>query len=340
MISTPADAPAGPAIGRLDEVIGAFDAVPGGRTLDPAALLADTRAVIQSALGGTFGTPSAPRVGGVAADAIAGVSLAPESLAAGSRLYAAHCAHCHGLAGSGRGFGATYLYPHPRDFRAGVFKVGSGITKPTARRLGRLLREGVPGSSMPMFDLISDADIEALVGYVIHLSVRGEVETRLIRGVLDDELGLTVDDVPGEAARSVGTMVRAWATAVEPEPVPGINEGIAGEDAVRRGHELFVGAAGCVSCHTNYGRAERYQYDIWGGAARPADVTQKPSDYRWGHRPADLAHVVRHGIAGARMPASTLADGEVADIVAFVRAAGAGRLPDDVRGRLYPAGTK
>ena len=56
------------------------------------------------------------------------VAVDPDAPGAGDRaagLYAAHCASCHGPAGRGDGPIAPFLFPGPRDFAAGTFRLVS-----------------------------------------------------------------------------------------------------------------------------------------------------------------------------------------------------------------------
>jgi mono/diheme cytochrome c family protein len=107
-------------------------------------------------------------------------------------LYRRHCAHCHGVTGDGAGPTAAFLSPYPRDFRLGKFKFKSSTTgtPPTKAELLTVLRNGVPGTSMPSFRLLKDEELEALADYVVYLSIRGTVERLLIGAVRelgDDE---------------------------------------------------------------------------------------------------------------------------------------------------------
>lgn len=97
-------------------------------------------------------------------------------------LYREHCNACHGVNGDGRGPVAALQNPYPRDFRAGIFKFQSTSRGKAPRRqdLLRTIRHGLPGTAMPAFHLLDEADCLALVDYVIYLSIRGEVERRLL----------------------------------------------------------------------------------------------------------------------------------------------------------------
>ncbi|MGD8618194.1 MAG: cytochrome c, partial [Gammaproteobacteria bacterium] len=80
------------------------------------------------------------------------VSMAVAGAPDGGRLYAAHCAACHGYTGGG-GVGvplslASFLNSIDDDF------------------LRRTIRHGRPGRVMPAFSKLSDAQINAIVGYI------------------------------------------------------------------------------------------------------------------------------------------------------------------------------
>lgn len=105
-------------------------------------------------------------------------------------LYRQLCASCHGETGQGRGTVAASQNPYPRDFRKGLykFKVTARSAKPLKSDLARTLRQGVAGSQMPLFDKLSDAQIDGLVEYVVYLSIRGEFERELLALVAEEEM--------------------------------------------------------------------------------------------------------------------------------------------------------
>lgn len=113
--------------------------------------------------------------------------------AEGRGLYAQVCAQCHGVTGSGRGPIAAVQTPYPRDYRPGVFKFKSterGI-KPTKDDIAKLLRHGIGGTAMTAIDQlagrkVTDEEVDALVDYVIYLSMRGEVERKVVDGAMFD----------------------------------------------------------------------------------------------------------------------------------------------------------
>lgn len=147
-----------------------------------------------------FGTPDEPKLPPLLAEGDYAELLSLEKMApavgpavAGTTpgetgLYRQLCASCHGETGQGRGLVAASQNPYPRDFRKGLFKykVTSRNAKPLKSDLARTLRQGLPGTQMPKFDKLSEAQIDALVEYVVYLSIRGELERKLLTiGVMD-----------------------------------------------------------------------------------------------------------------------------------------------------------
>ena len=144
-----------------------------------------------------FGTPEEPKLPAVLAededyaDIVSMDNLHRASGAAGTEgrgLYATHCAKCHAVTGSGRGEIAAIQTPYPRDYRPGMFKFKTtprGV-KPTKSDLAKLLRHGIGGTAMNPIPELTESDIDALVDYVIYLSMRGEVERQTVDGAMFD----------------------------------------------------------------------------------------------------------------------------------------------------------
>jgi mono/diheme cytochrome c family protein len=212
-------------------------------------------------------------------------------------LYRKHCVHCHGISGDGRGPTALFLNPYPRDYRQGVYKFKSTYTaaKPTNEDLHRVLVNGVPGTAMPSFSLLPEAEVDALVEYVKYLSYRGQMETALTNFAFND---LGEEEIEGEDGETTtrliplnpaedseqATIVKEllteivddWAAANEQiivpteEEIPADNrtpEQIA--ESVAKGRELFFGVrANCVKCHgpTGLGDGQQDDFDNWNKA--------------------------------------------------------------------------
>jgi mono/diheme cytochrome c family protein len=338
LAAPPAEPTAVAPSGKLDEAIAAFPAH-GGKLLHPASVSAGHREQLQAALEGLFGTPAAPMIG--TATDLGGLDLSPAHLAAGSRVYRRLCVNCHGMAGDGRGPTGPWVYPYPRDFRPGVFKAAVGGRKPHVETLARLIRRGVPGTAMQPYDLIPEEEVRAVTAYVVHLSLRGEVESRLTQALLDETGESDVSDVAVECRaaleKSLGDWAKAQTVQTQTPAWPTDPADPAHQESVRRGQALFAGAGGCASCHRDYGRPDAFRYDVWGGVVRVPDLTR--GEFRWGKQPADLVARVRHGLPGSGMPANEqLTDEQVRDLALFVsELAYPNRLPPDVREQVYPA---
>jgi mono/diheme cytochrome c family protein len=141
-----------------------------------------------------FGTPDEPKIPDALAEEdyeellslpllMMAAGPAPKSKEPGETgLYRQLCSSCHGDSGQGRGPVAASQNPYPRDFRHGIFKYKSTARnkKPTKADLAKSLRQGLAGTQMPVFNKLSDQQIDALVDYVVYLSIRGEFERKLM----------------------------------------------------------------------------------------------------------------------------------------------------------------
>lgn len=297
--------------------------------LDPAKLQDGFRGPLYASLEKFFGRPAEPKVDGIEDSARDTLKLDKATLAKGASLYRLHCLHCHGLSGNGRGPTAPWVNPHPRDYRLGVFKFTSSSQTQSARKprrddLKRTIREGVEGTSMPSFSLLPPEEIEALTSYVIHLSIRGEVEYTAIKDLMTPG----TEDMPASGNKdAMDTFIKEnelpfvaklWVEAQGKTIVP---EGTFPQDmqaSAKRGQALFQ--AGCIACHEDYGRKDHLLFDVWGTVVRPADLTR--GVYRGGRRPIDLYWRVHGGIAGVNMPEPSGGPDksrDVWDLVNFVR---------------------
>ena len=86
----------------------------------------------------------------------------------GKRVYEQNCAGCHGNEGPRERPGLPYIYPRPRDFSAGFFKLTSTPqgSLPTDEDLLRTITNGMPGSAMPSWELLSESDRRDAAAYV------------------------------------------------------------------------------------------------------------------------------------------------------------------------------
>jgi mono/diheme cytochrome c family protein len=198
-------------------------------------------------------------------------------------LYREHCAHCHGITGDGAGPTSLFLDPYPRDFRMGAFKFKSTPIgrKPTYDDLHQIMIEGIPGTAMPSFRLLPEDELEALIQYVIYLSMRGEVERALIfesvneldpdERLLDVELQREDPDtfrMQADFIRAIAAdVINSWLDADNHVvPVPPRPTGMDLEESIIRGRELYYGTvANCFTCHGDgaLGDGQTDDYDDW-----------------------------------------------------------------------------
>ncbi|MDV6028582.1 MAG: c-type cytochrome [Phycisphaera sp. RhM] len=187
---------------------------------------------------GMFGTPDEPILPETLQDdefadliSLDRIKKAAGPNAEGSGLYRKHCVTCHGVTGNGRGDSSAILDPYPRDYRHGIFKFKSTKrgSKPVREDLARAIRDGIAGTAMKKIPELSEADIQALVDYVIYLSIRGELERTLIDDaifeldleggdrIIDRQLGETL---AAGGREQIEKQIEAWEKAGEPEDTP------------------------------------------------------------------------------------------------------------------------
>ncbi|MFM8478883.1 MAG: c-type cytochrome [Planctomycetaceae bacterium] len=295
-----------------------------------------TKAVMHHA-----GTVFEPRFVGIAPAKAAPEKMRQQQrLKHGQAVYMKRCYQCHGVAGDGRGPVADSLYPRPRDYTPGIFKFTStpyGV-KPLRSDLMTTLRRGIAGTSMPSFRLLPDADIEAVVDYVILLSRRGELQLLLAGEAesseeLDEDVVTEYVDVVAGRWKDAGTLSTASLT---PQPELTL-------ERAQQGRQAFL-ESGCAKCHGEDGRGhtkDNIGQDAWGFPTRAADLTS--GMLRGGQEPMDIYRRILNGINGTPMPGfrSVLeADPERAwNLVSYVLEISGRRREDTRAGRSeIPAG--
>ncbi len=148
---------------------------------DPMAIPAEQREMLNNALVTLFGRPAEPKVQ-LDESIVATLKIDMPALKDGATHYRIHCLHCHGVSGDGHGPTSRWINPHPRDFRQGMFKFQSVSQKSKSNRpprrddLYHTLHQGIDGTAMPAHLILKREEIEAMVSYVIHLSIRGKAE--------------------------------------------------------------------------------------------------------------------------------------------------------------------
>jgi mono/diheme cytochrome c family protein len=326
--------------------------------IDPRKLTRGDRQELEDVLQEVFGTPADPKVALISSEARQALDLHQETLKQGSQLYRLHCLQCHGLTGDGRGPTARWVNPHPRDYRLGKFKflsvdngnIEKGLLQqllPRRDDLYRTIYQGVEGTAMQSYNMLPENNLNVLVSYVIHLSIRGQVEYELFKEATEKEengkkeLVFNPKKLPGGSITGfvkgkqnklgkVFDLGEKWREAQMEvnRIVPGPYD-VKDEDksdlaqSSQRGYLTFLGKgpspSDCATCHLDFGRKSPYKFDDWGTLVKPRDLTQ--SVYRGGRRPIDLYYRIKSGINGSGMPAhGTLTSDQIWDLVNFVRA--------------------
>jgi mono/diheme cytochrome c family protein len=179
-------------------------------------------------------------------------------------------------------------------------------------------------------------DIEALVEYVIYLSVRGEVERRLIRLAATSEEPISKEMAIEEAQKVVAAWKEAPDAIPPAIPIPELNNEELSA-SIERGGELFRSEkTACYRCHGNEGKGDgiSQDYDEWTkdwtirvgidpanksewkamkpfGALKPVLNRSRNlhlGALRGGAEITDIARRIQLGIDGTPMPAATIAD--------------------------------
>ena len=257
----------------------------------------------------------------LAQDAAAQEVVSPPATAskptAGQILYARHCAACHGDQGDAAGLAARFLYPKPRDFRAGKYRlVSTDNNVPTREDLHTVLLRGMPGSSMPSWAHLSQANRDLLVDEVVRLTSEGARERYINK--LKDQEQLTDEEIKEpDVQDEIKQYATRQTTPGQPIEVPVIVEPDAA--SIARGKVLYTRQS-CHSCHGAEGKGDGVQkmIDDEGFVMRPRDLTR--GIYKGGHDSQSLFIRIRGGMPGTPMPASkNLQPQEIGDMVHFLR---------------------
>lgn len=205
------------------------------------------------------------------------ISTAKNPESNGAQLYSTYCVNCHGQLGKGDGKLSYLLYPKPRDFTRGTFKLRSTPSGqvPADDDLLKTVRSGMPGTAMPSFYYLSENQLRQVIGYVKSLSQECE---------------------PGSPCKKHFEGQNPQSIRV-PLPAPYSTE------LVARGQGVYK-QLGCFQCHGPSGKGDGLSAaglkDNWGYPIKVRDFTQ--GTYLGGGRPEDLYLRFMAGMDGTPMP--------------------------------------
>jgi mono/diheme cytochrome c family protein len=226
----------------------------------------------------------------------------------GKQLYSGYCAPCHGENGDGNGPAARFLYPKPRNFGEGKFRLATTDNAiPSDDDLLRVVTRGMPGSAMFPFGHVREEDRRSLVEQV-RLLIRTATEQQILRQAA--ERGDTVE--PTELAQLVDDLTRPGEPITLPSDLPAPSEA-----SVAHGREMYRKT--CMNCHGEKGDAEGVedQRDNNGMPTKPRDFTR--GIFKGGREPRQLYARILRGMPGTPMPSSAhLSAADMGDLLNFV----------------------
>jgi mono/diheme cytochrome c family protein len=212
-----------------------------------------------------------------------------EMIEAGKRVYFTKCVWCHGVDGAGDGPAADRLWPRPRNFNQGTFKIrhtASGelplfdATKPIPGQndLFETVTHGLPGSAMPSW--------EGILTEEQRLQVLSFVTTQLVKDRKFDD-------------KETETQTVLQLENIKPIPPT--------EESIKKGSELVVDKK-CIECHGVNGRGDGNAFNLkddWGFPIQPANW-HKCWNFRGSRQdPYNVKNIFRTfstGVNGTPMP--------------------------------------
>jgi mono/diheme cytochrome c family protein len=105
----------------------------------------------------------------ISPDLFRGYVFSEDERSTGKRTYDMYCIGCHGTEGLGNGEAASFLNPKPRNFVQEDYKYfhfSEAGPFPSDDSLEITIRNGLPGSSMPAFPLITAQELQSVISYV------------------------------------------------------------------------------------------------------------------------------------------------------------------------------
>lgn len=221
----------------------------------------------------------------------------------GHVLYQQNCAYCHGE--EGKGNGPAELEPKARYFGYEQFKFATTQNRmPTDADLLAVLNRGIPGSSMPSFESLSDDDKQLLIAKVRSLA-RAGLAAKIARKLAED---YDLAEHYSTVAKLVepGPSIEFPATFGEPT-----------EASLANGKKIFTQR--CISCHGPEGKGD-------GNPAVPNDEGRLVKTknltlgiYGGGNSQRDLYARIKLGFGKSMSENPDLSPQEITDVVNFTK---------------------
>lgn len=136
----------------------------------------------------------------ISPDLFRGYVFSADQRSPGKKTYDTYCIGCHGEEGLGNGPAAEFLNPKPRNFVNGQYKFfhfNEPGPFPSDESLKITIRNGLPGSAMPAFPLLTDQEIQDVATYIKSLReggwespepIQAAAQPVLIEGTTGEEL--------------------------------------------------------------------------------------------------------------------------------------------------------
>ena len=206
---------------------------------------------------------------------------AAEDIEAGKRVYFTKCVWCHGVDGGGDGPSADRLWPRPRNFNQGTFKIrhtASGELPLPQMDLFQTVTHGLPGSAMPSWEgILSEDQRRQVIAFVTSQLVKDR----------------KFDDKDTE------TFTVLQLDSLKPIPPS--------KESLEKGAQLVVDKK-CIECHGVEGHGDGNAFNLkddWGFPIQPASW-HKCWNFRGSRQdPYDVKNIFRTfstGVNGTPMP--------------------------------------
>ncbi len=204
-----------------------------------------------------------------------------EDIEAGKRVYFTKCVWCHGVEGSGDGPSADRLWPRPRNFNQGTFKIrhtASGELPLPLTDLFQTVTHGLPGSAMPSWEgILSEEQRRQVIAFVT---------TQLVKDrKFDDKETETFTVLQLDSLKPISPS----------------------KESIEKGAQLVVDKK-CIECHGVNGRGDGNAFNLkddWGFPIQPASW-HKCWNFRGSRQdPYDVKNIFRTfstGVNGTPMP--------------------------------------